>query len=375
MKSLLRKRKGYFLTWMFIIVVLFSTGCGFKDIDKRIFVIAVGIDKGTIDENSYKVTLKLAIPTGSQASPKPEYTYLTEESATITEAIRTLKSYIDKELDFGHTKVIVLGENIIEQDMRKVVDFFIRRRDFQQISWVAVGKPSAEDILKVQPSAEMAGSNILFNIFSGIGTESTYIVSTYLFEFRRQMIESGIDPVLPIIETNKKGDKLILNKSIVFSGNKGKLHLSPGQTEEYNILSNSLETINLDMAVEEEDLNFTAFIDQVKVDYKILTPSRKRPILKMNIHLTGIVEESKTRLSPKRIDKYDKLVCKEMYKRVHNFLTFTQQSEVDPIGFGLRYEATHLHNRDTAAEWKELYPDLEFKVNVQANIKSIGAIE
>ena len=70
---------------------------------------------------------------------------------------------MDKELDFGHTKMLVFDKKILEKDMKESLDFFIRRRDFQMVSWVAVGKPSAEKVVKVEPDSEMSGSSL----FSG----------------------------------------------------------------------------------------------------------------------------------------------------------------------------------------------------------------
>ncbi|MFC0273975.1 MULTISPECIES: hypothetical protein [Bacillaceae] len=38
----MRRIAGIFI----IVSLLFSSGCGFKDIDKRFFIVAIGVDKG-----------------------------------------------------------------------------------------------------------------------------------------------------------------------------------------------------------------------------------------------------------------------------------------------------------------------------------------
>lgn len=40
-------------------------GCGFKDIDNRLFIIGIGVDPSEKEEGHYKVTLKLSIPVAS----------------------------------------------------------------------------------------------------------------------------------------------------------------------------------------------------------------------------------------------------------------------------------------------------------------------
>ena len=54
--------------------LLLQYGCAFKDIDKRLFVSAIGIDPAENVENGYKVTLKVALPFGAiKDSPKPKF--------------------------------------------------------------------------------------------------------------------------------------------------------------------------------------------------------------------------------------------------------------------------------------------------------------
>ena len=65
---------------------LVLTSCGFKDIDKRIFVQAIGIDHSGNDEKPYRVTLKLAVPSGSLKESGKKYAYLTREDSTLTGA-------------------------------------------------------------------------------------------------------------------------------------------------------------------------------------------------------------------------------------------------------------------------------------------------
>lgn len=46
-----------------ITLLLLLPGCDFKEIDLRIFVLAIGVDQGA-EEGNFKISLKLAIPQG-----------------------------------------------------------------------------------------------------------------------------------------------------------------------------------------------------------------------------------------------------------------------------------------------------------------------
>ncbi len=379
MNTLIKKRKRLPGILVLFIATFLISGCGgFKDIDKRIFVIGMGIDKSGSEEKPYRITLKMASASGNMKnSPKPEYTYLTKEAKTVSSAVHLLKSHIDKELDFAHAKVIVFGENLIDEDMRVLADFFLRRRDFQQISWVSVGKPSAEAVLKAKPASEVSGANVLFNVFSGIGTNSTNIVSTYLFDFRRQLIEDGIDAVLPIIETDNKRKTMIVDKAIVFKDKKGKVELSPSQSEIYNILSNKINNINLVIPVPNPKKEiFAMSVENVKVKYRLEPLSKSEHyVVKMNVKMIGTVQESKELLSPFKTDEYNRGASKEAKSQILAFLSTMQKNEVDPIGFGLRYQATHLADKNRVKEWERIYPNLKFDVSVKAYIKDIGTTD
>lgn len=59
-----KKRMKGFYSGIIVIALLLQTGCAFKDIDKRIFVLGVGIDPSEKVEDGLRVTLKLAKPAG-----------------------------------------------------------------------------------------------------------------------------------------------------------------------------------------------------------------------------------------------------------------------------------------------------------------------
>jgi spore germination protein KC len=138
-----RKLKAFL--FIVCLLVLTLTGCGFKDIDKRIFVVSVGVDPAKKSDKKFLISLKLAVPNIQEVSN--EFVIISEEGDTIAEAVRIMKAKVDKELDFSHAKLIVYNEKILKPEIEKNLYYwFIRRRDFQEMSWVAIGKPSAQDV-------------------------------------------------------------------------------------------------------------------------------------------------------------------------------------------------------------------------------------
>ncbi|MFC6603959.1 hypothetical protein ACFQDF_24540 [Ectobacillus funiculus] len=57
MKVFLKRGKILFLVMVMLCSVILSAGCGFKDIDKRIFIVAIGLDYTKNDTKPYRVIL------------------------------------------------------------------------------------------------------------------------------------------------------------------------------------------------------------------------------------------------------------------------------------------------------------------------------
>lgn len=361
---------------VFALSIVFLSGCAFKDIDKSVFVAMIAIDFSDDEEKPYKVTLKLYEPTGSfKEATEPQYSYLTENGETLSEAIRIMESYTDKELEFGHSKLIILGEDLVKENKNKeILDFLLRRPDIQLISWITVARPSAEEIIKMVPQGESAAYPELFNYFDNNGTTTPYIVTTHLFEFRRNMKENGIDSVLPIIELNKEDEHFEVNKSLLIANNKKTHELNPLDTSIYNILSGRVKHANL--IVKEEGDHFIANIDTVKSKYKVNIKDGSDIKLDLKVSLNGSISESNMPIKNKDLPKYNEQLKKESEEKISEFVLEMRELGYDPLGFGINYKAKVLHNRRmTDKEWMEAYKKAEVSVTIVPGLKSTGSIQ
>src|SRR5690606_5250855 len=84
------------------------SGCGFKDIDKRYFVVGMGIDKGENEEKPYRITLKLGVPSIQIDAGKSKTQVETIEAVSIAEGVRMLKSRSEE-----HTSELQSRENLV----------------------------------------------------------------------------------------------------------------------------------------------------------------------------------------------------------------------------------------------------------------------
>ncbi len=332
----------------------------------------MGIDEASNMEDGYEIILKVAIPEAESRKESEKYILLTEESQTIGEAVNIMKGRISNELDFGHMKMIVLGSDIMKRDLSKVMDWFTRRRDIQQIAYVGVGKPDAKTILDVTPKIERLPSNSLFLFFGETGTESAYVTTSYLFNFRRDLKERGIDAYLPVIEPNDTGG-LSIAKLMISSKEKILLELNEEETKMFNILNKGYDKFNV--VVETDETNyFVLTMDQVDSSYTFT--NRAQPVITFTINFSSLVEESTFEFNKSKMEKYKKLAEETVQKSAKQLLLKLQENNLDPFGFGVHYRSIQKGSEEEKIkQWDALYPNVSFKIDVKATIKGTGVVE
>ncbi|MFJ5712947.1 Ger(x)C family spore germination protein [Neobacillus sp. NPDC093127] len=358
--------------WMVIILVsvFLLNGCGFKDIDKRFFVVSIGVDLAKDGPKKYLVSLKFAVPSPSKDKTN-EFAIVSEKADSMSEAVRIIKTKVDKEVDFSHAKVIVLSEQVVkEKGNAGIFYWFARRRDIQGIAWTAIAKPSALAVLKVKPKSENLPSNALILSLGKDGSETPYVISEFIFDMKYKLIEKGIDPILPIIEAEK--DLFEINTVGLFNKSHMELKLGPEETKILNYLRKREEK----SAVKVKKEKTTIVIDthKVKTKYKIYTPKGKPPYIKVKVSVEGTMEEATRRVPNEKLSDYEKAAEKSLNREIEKVLVKIQKANLDPIGFGLRYRSRHFNNDDWE-EWKRIYPAITFKVQTKVQITDTGLIE
>lgn len=336
-------------------------------------MVAIGIDSGA-KEGSFLVSLKLAIPQGDATQIDEVSQIVTQESSSISEALRRMKSKVEKELDFVHCKTIIIGDKTAEKDIRHILDWAVRRRDIQLILNFSIGRPDALSVLQVKPSSERIPSNALIMAMSGQGTESPFITRTHAYELNRDIFENGKDPVIPIIEAKGKQDFLI-NKAALFNKSHMSMVLSPDETRLLNLLMRSNLRTNFPADMNGEMYQY--YTESSSTSYKILTPRDSVPSIRYTVKIKGILEESSflEMVTHKDLMKVSAAAEKKLNQNILKLLQKIQKSGLDPLGWGLHYGARHWNNETEMEEWKKLYPQLRFQVDAHVRIKYSGMIK
>lgn len=351
-------------------LLLQAGGCGFIDIDKRFFVVALAVDKSGNDKKPYRITIRLSIP-NSKTEPGMEKSQIeTIDAKEISEGLRILKSRVDKEIDLGHCKVLLLGKSVAREDITDAVEWMMRRRDIQSSAFVAVGQPDGRSILEKMPLSERYSGNTLFLTFRGDATKSSFIRPIKLFDLFRRINERGMDPYLPVVQLTENGyevDRLaLLDKSRI------RTVLNSEETQLFNQLDQQF--INSTIETTYEGRTVMLAVMDLTVREKIVRTGAGQGRLDMSIHAGGTLEEGPNDILHRHSAVVETGFERDLAKRTEALLRKIQRSGVDPLQFGLRFRATHM-SKKAFEEWQEMYPTLSFRIRTDVNIQGAGRIK
>lgn len=355
-------------TALLVILSILLSGCGFKDIDKRFFVVATGIDLSDDEEKPYRITLKLAVPSVNIDPGNSKSQVESINTASISEGIRMLKAQVDKEIDFGHCNVFLVGEALANKDITETVYWMSRRRDVQNIAVVGIGRPNAQKIISGQPQVERLPGNALNLFFSNDGTESSYTYEELLTDLFRRITEKGLDPVLPIVEV-QKDNTYIINKIALMDKKKVAIILEPSETQLFNQISGHLAQSNVYGSFRSN--KYVVALNNISTKYAMGNESN--PIVNMKIKQAITIEEvppNETLVTlNSMIDELEKAYSED----VSNLLVKIQKAGVDPYGFGLRYRANY-HLEQFDEKWPGIYDQLRFEVSTKMKTRGTGLL-
>ncbi|WP_017726102.1 Ger(x)C family spore germination protein [Halalkalibacterium ligniniphilum] len=189
---------------LLLLVPLLLTGCWNKrELNEIAIVIAVGIDK-VAETNDFQVTFQVMNPTaiasgvtgGEGGSNTPITTY-TETDKSIFEAIRKVSKKVPRQLYFSHMQVLVIGEELAEEGINEIFDFFDRSSQIRLTTKVVVARETdAASMLKIlTPIDKVPGESMAKKIEI---TEKSWseTINTEIYDVIKAMVNIGREPII-----------------------------------------------------------------------------------------------------------------------------------------------------------------------------------
>ncbi len=369
-----------------ILIVLFLSGCNYRELDKIAITVGCGLEK--VDDG-YKITVQIADTQkqgNSNSSTSPvrfkNYTYT---DRTIHEAARGILTKLPKKAYTKHMQILVIDEKIANNGINEIIDFWFREVELRNDFYVFVSKNSTPiEVLgvltQIYPINSVGIRNLIENNFKYLGGT----VLTTFDDLTSSYISKTKEIILPtIMVLGKDGNKkdnlessipeslISLNETAYFRDNKLVGYLDKKQTIYYNLVKNALKTSIISYECDKD--KFVTFeIIENKTDIDIV---KNKPEVNIKVqakgNLTSIMCEYDISKNDgiKMIEKEGSL---EIKKQIDSLFKLSKDNKTDI--FSIR-DIYYKHNNKyykNISNYNDFFDNLKVNVDVKLNIFEKG---
>ncbi len=396
-----------FLIFCIISILIFSlSGCySVQSIDDLAYVVALGIDLGK--NNNLELTVQLTFPNSadsSSSSGEAAPTIINSvECSSINSGISLLNSYVSKEINLSHCKVLIFSEAIASRGIASEIYTLSNQVEIRPDCNVIISKSSAKQYI-TNSKPELENLVVKYYELTSYSNEYTgHITNATISNFFNALSANYGDPVAilgngnklsitsssipinpeqefnivagenPLVEYERKSENLGL---AVFKQAKLVGELTAFENLLHLILTNQFESsvISIDNPYKESSAIDIAlyFHKNTKINAKLVNGS---PYVKSTIYLNArllSVDKISESLTPEKIKELELLINSYLENAFLDYQYKTAkvfESDIDNVGKNLIKNFKN-DNEWNNYNWPSNYKNTFFDVDVKTNIKS-----
>lgn len=368
---------------LFILPIFLLCGCyGKNELDDLAYVIAIGIDKLSGDNNkevlaTYQVALPVKLIGENTDTGKDVFTTFTVQAKSLDEANAKINTLASKELNLSHTKIILYSEELAKESLEGHINSFLSNPNVRPKTIISVCKGKAKDFLEnITPVLETSPARyyeLILSSFNYTGLlAGTEILNFYINS--KADYKSPIAVMSELTENNEGkfgGLALFRNEKMV------------GKIDEelvacHLILTGSLnrDIITLD-DIEDNSKTLTLTMKQSKKPKIDVNIKKDTPHIDITVFLDVHLESNGGNtdyLKQENKEKLNNVLSKKITEQLYKYLEQTTTLSVDPDGFGRYAKVKCLTYPDFKEyNWPEIYKNSKFTIhtNIDLNVAQI----
>ncbi|HHT50797.1 MAG TPA: Ger(x)C family spore germination protein [Eubacteriaceae bacterium] len=385
-------KKKFFLIF-FIISLFFISGCwDMIDIERRLFVVGVGIDKPSQEEIErqrkvleepenftprYLITYLSPVPSAKIEAGGGEGSYFTKSTTAITldAGVRQISTRIDKRLFFGHSKLVLFGEDILKDKniVLEMIDYLQRNQDYNWHILVGVVEGKAQDVLNIEPK----GAKGIVPYITGImesRQETSRVADVTLKQFIVNLGHEGIValPRLVVAPDEVKVEGVAIIKDFKLLG-----YLSGLEGRSLMFLKGTIEGGSVVIKYLNEFIPFAIVQADVKKKLKVTDEGLQ---LTYSIETEGQLNEgiyNRDFSSIENIRTIEKLIEEEIVRDCNRVIKRLQKEFKVDIIYGDKY-INHFHPKiwnEIKDNYLEVFEDMDIRVEADVKIRRTGIVK
>jgi len=375
-----------------VLLPLLLTGCyNYQELNDLAITTGLSIDYDKENEE-FKVIAQVINPVKEDdAKSSNETSFINYESKgkSLREAIRTIILDSPKRLYGSQMQILILSENVLNEKLPDIIDFFIRepelRPEFKII--IAKDEKALEGITIQTLLDDLSSSNILDSLETQ--TERIGITTVVsLNELTNMYLNPYLEIVLPSmivkgsleeginkenLSTTKDETTIEITTTGVFKDNNFLGYLTEEESKTLNLIRGDIKNtiINMDISdgfVVFEPNNIEAKIEAVPKENKVkITISGLAKVKE----ITGIMDLNNTKEVEKLQKDFNKLT-EEMVLKTFN--SIREKYNTDVFKFrDLYYKTDYKYFKENQSNWyEEIFPNLKLEVTSEIELYEKG---
>lgn len=290
----------------------------------------------------------------------------------------------------GKIKLTLFGEEMAKQGILPYLDMQVRDARVPDMMYLAIGRPTAKEILKVDENEISKDvGQYLHDLIENHSTDHN-IPRKSLQDFLRIYFDVGQDNVLPIFKVEEKIPRQI--GVALFKGDQVVGELTNNDTILINLMDRVVKEKVLELAIPVEpfkdflqtreqpynksEIDFAFFIQNGKSKTKLIDVENLTYETNTKIRLRILEQSAGVKLADhKVIHMLEKEIAVKIEEQFDKLLKKVKEYGSDPFGYGRYYTMTQEGKDLTVEEWREKYPSIEVKFNVEVDLTRHGATD
>ncbi|MBP2240965.1 spore germination protein KC [Cytobacillus eiseniae] len=375
----------------FILIGL--TGCwSAHELSELAIATGLGIDK---TEDGYRISVQFVNPgeiAAKKASSGVPISVHTAEGRSMLEAVRKLTTTAPRRVYLAHVRVIIFGEELAKEGLRKPLDFLSRDHEMRADFVIAIAKGlKAEDVIKVIAPMEKVSAN---KIFTSIETSEKNWAPTkivLLDELIESLVSDGKEPVITGVYLTGNSElggnikniqqvntptKIKSDYLAVFKGDKLIDWLDESESKGFNYITDNItSTVGFIECEGGGTLTIETIRSKTKLEGAI---ENEKP--KIKIYVTaesniGDVECPIDLSKSKTIKDIEKKFNEKTKDIIMSSVEKAKELGTDIYGFGEAINRSEPKKwEDLKKKWDEEFKNTEVVVKVDLKIRRVGTI-
>ena len=399
-------RKAFAIFILTLLILVATTSYyGIRGIDNLAYVVAIGIDVGA-NENLL-LSLQISLPNGGESSgSSSQSTSVVVESvecSSINAGITLFNSYLGKEINLSHCKVLVISEEFATQGVSEVLYTLTNEMQFRTTSNIIISKCDAKSYLEYSAPLLDKVSARYYEIAPTSSEYTGYTESITCNEFLSAISNNFSSPVAILGSINSEATQTqdLASSEVTSHYTAGQTPISPkndgvetmglavfnddklvGELNGFEsichlIISNKLKNAQIRVPSPIEELDFIDLYIELGNDTKnSVYLVNNTPYITSKIKVTAKMQSMNKNinlLDEELVNKIETSAETYLKENIMNYLYKTSKEfDADIDSFGLyasKYFSTNQEweNYNWIHHYKDAYFDVELDVNLRSS--------